>query len=55
MSRSITTRLAMLGVVAGLTAVSGASFASSASAPATTNVVPQNAAPGSSRSTASRC
>ncbi len=32
MSRSIKTKLAMLGVVAGLTAVSGASFASSAQA-----------------------
>jgi hypothetical protein len=45
MSRSSRTKLAMLGVVAGLTALSGASFASSASAPAATTVVPQNAAP----------
>ena len=34
MTRSIKTKLAMLGVAAGLTALSGASFANSANAPA---------------------
>lgn len=38
MSSSIKSKLAMLGVVAGLTAVSGASFANSANAPASANV-----------------
>src|SRR5262245_38689371 len=45
MSTSIKTKLAMLGVVAGLTAASGASFANSASAQAGSNTIPANAAP----------
>ncbi len=40
MSRSITTRLAMLAVVAGLTVTSGTSFARGADVSASTNVTP---------------